>query len=310
MSPVEELIEIPAVYEFEVPQDIVGLLIGKQGTTIKWLTLESQAHIVIRQHFYSDRHKICTLEGTREQINKCLRLIRRKFPPSRFPDLKLTPIIPPPVTASHTPVWDNVIQLNLPEGVNCEVVISSIVNAGHFFLQQPTHPTFPSLNRLDQYMVAVYGQPITVPQLPRPVEMGVICAAPIAGGWYRAQTMDVDEDADEVLVKFVDYGGYSKIPISDLRQIRSDFMTLPFQATECYVAHVKPASPSSEKDGWSSEATALFEQLSQGKMLEASVTGHANDNIPLVELFLLSQDSKNMMINRLMAESGHAVWSD
>lgn len=65
MSPVEELIEIPAVYEFEVPQDIVGLLIGKQGTTIKWLTQESQAHIVIRQHFYSDRHKICTLEGER-----------------------------------------------------------------------------------------------------------------------------------------------------------------------------------------------------------------------------------------------------
>lgn len=49
---------------------------------------------------------------------------------------------------------------------------------------------------------------------------------------------------------------------------------------------------SEEKDGWSQEATACFEQLSQGKVLEASVTGHANDNIPLVELFLPAPDGK------------------
>jgi hypothetical protein len=63
MSPVEELIEVPPVYEFEVPKDIVGLLIGKKGLTIKWLTEQSQAYIVIRDHFFSDKHKICTLEG-------------------------------------------------------------------------------------------------------------------------------------------------------------------------------------------------------------------------------------------------------
>lgn len=134
-------------------------------------------------------------------------------------------------------------QLNLPEGVNCEVAVSSIVNIGHIFVQQPTHPTFSSLSRLDQYMLAVYGQPASVPPLPRPIEskfyfffffrvnalliidifsflVGVICAAPVLGGWYRAQTMDVYEETDEALVRFVDYGGYCRVPASDLRQIR------------------------------------------------------------------------------------------
>lgn len=47
-------------------------------------------------------------------------------------------------------------------------------------------------------------------------------------------------DDMEVEVKFVDYGGYARAPISSLRQIRYDFMTLPFQASECYLANVKP----------------------------------------------------------------------
>lgn len=44
--------------------------------------------------------------------------------------------------------------------------------------------------------------------------------APASGGWYRAVTVIYYEDQDEVLVRFVDYGGYSRIPRADLRQIR------------------------------------------------------------------------------------------
>uniref|UniRef100_A0A915K429 K Homology domain-containing protein n=1 Tax=Romanomermis culicivorax TaxID=13658 RepID=A0A915K429_ROMCU len=106
-SPVNDLvgIELPPMYEFEVPQDIVGLIIGRKGATIKYFTEESGAHI-----------------------------------------------------------------LNLPEGVSCEVTLSSMVDASHFFVQQPTHPTFPSLARLDQYLLAVYSQPAGVPGLPKPIE--------------------------------------------------------------------------------------------------------------------------------------------
>lgn len=160
--------------------------------------------------------------------------------------------------------------------------------------------------------------------------VGVICAAPVLGGWYRAQTIACYDETDEVLVKFVDYGGYSKIPAMDLRQIRcdrnflenrkklhfkfvfrSDFMTLPFQATECCLAHIKPIDGIflkikrffysiyffgwvgwlhffffffSETEGWSSKATAFFEECVHAKVVEALVVGHVQDNISLVEL--------------------------
>lgn len=112
-----------------------------------------------------------------------------------------------------------------------------MVSAGHFFLQQPTHPTYPSLNRLDQCMLANYSQ-LETPQLPH-VHPGMICAVPIMGGWFRGVIIRVF-DNEECQVMFVDYGGYSRIPTSSLRQIRADFMSLPFQASECYLANVAP----------------------------------------------------------------------
>lgn len=71
-------------------------------------------------------------------------------------------------------------QLNLPEGVSVDVVVSSVVDAGHIFVQQHTHPSFPSLERLNQFMMACYSTDGVVPQLPRPIE-----------GKYNISLMDI-----------------------------------------------------------------------------------------------------------------------
>lgn len=72
------------------------------------------------------------------------------------------------------------------------------------------------------------------------ISVSSICVAPAVGAWYRAQVVLVDEETDTCDIKFVDYGGYSTVNSSVLRQIRGDFMTLPFQAVECYLANVTP----------------------------------------------------------------------
>lgn len=64
----------------------------------------------------------------------------------------------------------HLLQLSLPEGVSVDVVVSSIVDAGRIFVQQPTHPTFPSLERLNSYMLSCYIQEGNVPDIPRPIE--------------------------------------------------------------------------------------------------------------------------------------------
>lgn len=51
--------------------------------------------------------------------------------------------------------------------------------------------------------------------------VGVICAAPAGeGSWWRAQVITFYKDANEVEIRYVDYGGYDRVKMDSLRQIR------------------------------------------------------------------------------------------
>ncbi|VDO36535.1 unnamed protein product [Onchocerca flexuosa] len=237
--------EVRSIYEFEIPNTLVGLIIGIKGKTIKELCLRTEVKMIIRPHHTPEKletHQICAVEGSRDNINRCLRMMRRRFPVARFPELNLRPVLPPPFPDPPAALYAlRPVQLTLPEGERCRVICSAVIDVGHFFLQQPQHPTFNALQRLDYYMLGVYMQSAGVPDLPKPVDVDKLCVAPAFDGWYRAVTLDYYQEEDEVMVRYVDYGGYGRLPRSDLRQIRTDFMTLPFQAIECYLAHVMPA---------------------------------------------------------------------
>jgi len=138
------------------------------------------------------------------------------------------------------------------------------------------------------------------PDVPTP-SPGMIVAIPIINGWYRGMIVNVQQDTCECDVKFVDYGGYSRVPIASLRQIRVDFMTLPFQAAECFLADVKPSSD----EGWSCEANAYFEEIAQGQILQAFVTGIIEDGSYSVQLYKV-QGVSNIHINKELVKRGYA----
>ena len=51
--------------------------------------------------------------------------------------------------------------------------------------------------------------------------VGVICAAPaVEGAWWRAQVITFYKETNEVEIRYVDYGGYDRVKIDSLRQIR------------------------------------------------------------------------------------------
>lgn len=51
--------------------------------------------------------------------------------------------------------------------------------------------------------------------------VGVICAAPGAeGAWWRAQVITFYKETSEVEIRYVDYGGYDRVKVESLRQIR------------------------------------------------------------------------------------------
>jgi|UniRef100_A0AC35F9R3 A-kinase anchor protein 1 len=296
------------MYEFEVPNTLVGLIIGVRGKTIRELCTRADVRILIRPHHDQTKvntHQICSIEGKRDDINKCLHMMRHRFPPNRFPDLNLKPVFPPPVQPPVLPSSD-LLQLSLPSGVTSEVYISAPIDAGHFFVQLPTHPTFPSLITLDAAMNNIYYQSYGAQDTLKPIKnsVNIMCAAPASNGWYRALTLCYDEKQDEMLVRFVDYGGYARMARTDLRYLlRHDLLTLPYQSIECYLADVEPIDGTT----WSEEANTYFQKMCTQKIIQAELVGHNRfDGLPFVRLLIRNKKSENVRFDTLLLKRKYA----
>ncbi|CAH0406471.1 unnamed protein product [Chilo suppressalis] len=291
------------IHQFIIPQTLVGLLIGKHGCFVTQIKVKTGASVYVRRHPDSVKLKICAVEGTQSEIEAALDLIKEKFPEKRFPNFSLQEISAE-LYQRLAPLVPEFLQLQLVESVNNDTIMTCLVSAGHFFLQQPLHPTFPSLHALHRLMAATYQNP-DVPALPRPVKEGSICAAPTENNWYRAQVISTSEENDTSVVKLVDFGGYLTVDNDQLKQIRSDFMTLPFQATEALLAFVKPANNEPE---WSGEALRIMAGLSAGQLLHAQVAGYDEAGLPLVHLYLTLHPQQVIFLNRELVERGLAEW--
>lgn len=67
-----------------------------------------------------------------------------------------------------------------------------------------------------------------------------VCVGHIDGHYYRLQIIEHIPDEGVCLAKYLDFGGYCKIKTTELKQIRTDFMSVPFQANECLLSNIKP----------------------------------------------------------------------
>lgn len=290
------------IWEIEVPKHLVGRLIGKQGRYVSFLKQNSGAKIYISTLPYTQEFQICHIEGTQQQVDKTLSLIGKKFKDLDLTNLYAPP--PPPLTLPSLPMtsW-----LLLPSGVTVEVIVVNIVSAGHIFVQQHTHPTYHALRSLDQQMFLCYSQSGT-PALPSPAEVGVICAAPAAdGAWWRAQVITFYKETNEVEIRYVDYGGYDRVKIDSLRQIRSDFVTLPFQGAEVLLDNIVPLPG---EESFSAEATSALDEMTRGVAMLAQVSNYDNNTgLPLVRLWNMVGDEV-ISVNRMLAERGLGVWME
>ncbi|NXN99775.1 AKAP1 protein, partial [Rhinopomastus cyanomelas] len=81
------------IWEIEVPKELVGRLIGKQGRFMSFLRQASGAKIYVSTLPYFHDSQVCHIEGSAHQVEKVLSLIGKKFK-----ELCLTNIyaLPPP----------------------------------------------------------------------------------------------------------------------------------------------------------------------------------------------------------------------
>ncbi|XP_038058869.1 A-kinase anchor protein 1, mitochondrial-like [Patiria miniata] len=294
--------ELPTLYQFEFPAKECGRLIGKAGKNIKGIRSRSGARVALRDWPDDETRQICVVEGFQSEIDVALADIQKKFPAV---DTSKQYIESEQITAPGATVPE-MSQIHLHDEIVNDVIVSSVVSAGHVFIQQPTHPTYMALTRLNSFMGNCYSQVDLTPPLPRPIEVGVICAAPMMQGWYRAQIVDVYPDTDEVDLKFLDYGGYARSESYFLKQIRTDFMTLPFQANECYLSNIAPLT--GEED-FSEMARVFVEQVAQNfNILQAQVTGYSEDGMPFIELFYTDSERRVQSLNKELVNQGLVTW--
>jgi len=301
-------------YHFHIPDYLCGKLIGHNGTFIKKLKEECCVNIILKetigeklkkkkpkskkdQKFGEGKLKLCCIEGTRSNIDKCLDIVKEKF----FHNQEITfeQVNKSRGEGQNQLNLSGSVCLSLAEGVMHDVFVSSIVGGGHIFLQQPYHPTFFALERLDQCMTKTYTQ-FTCPQIPVPVVINSVCVAPCEGGWYRCQVVAYDSDTGVCDIKYLDYGGYHSIAASELRQIRTDFLSLPFQAIECYLANISPT------DDQNISAFVLEELISQ-QVVQARMIGTNEQGVPMIHLYR-AVNGQTTMVNRELVDRNCAQW--
>lgn len=360
---------IRMAYHFYIPSHLCGKMIGKKGETVKQFKNETKCSITLQerndntQTRYKDNRRyrkdekghhseidpfelqICIIQGTRNGIDRCLELIREKFPLQQYQELTLEQINTPQSSSSGSLILstqidngnsnnglidaqatNNIIssnitaptQLGLDQGAMHEVYVSAIVSGGHAFLQQPNHPTYFALSRLESCMYNVYTR-LAVPDVPRQeLEPGLVCAANWSQQWYRVQVVNYDASSDNCYVRFLDYGGYYTFLPSDLKQIRSDFLALPFQALEVYLGNVIPP----DQSDWPVESAVVLEELVANQIISGRMLGVTEDFIPIVHLYgwinvdgqdALNSDQANQqprLLNRELVDRGVALWTE
>ncbi|XP_028130291.1 KH domain-containing protein akap-1 [Diabrotica virgifera virgifera] len=292
---------VRTLYEFVIPQSLVGKLIGRHGCFVTQIKDKTNALIIVRAHPTNNKMKLCLVEGTRTEIDGALKMVRDKFPAKRYPEITLEEVHLVPEVPTVSLISDH-LYLKLVEGVNNDTVLSCLVAPNHLFLQQPTHPSYPSLNLLTNCMNACYTQSES-PLLPTPIPENTICAAFSVNAWYRAMVLSSDDESS--YVKFLDYGGFAYVDNSQLRQIRGDFMLLPFQAAECMLANIKSVN---EDGSWPEEAYNLIADVAKGSIMYTQVADYTEDGLPLVLIYAVIGSQGVVFLNQHLVDNGYAVW--
>eukprot|EP00095_Tigriopus_kingsejongensis_P005435 maker-scaffold224_size251237-snap-gene-0.15 protein:Tk05435 transcript:maker-scaffold224_size251237-snap-gene-0.15-mRNA-1 annotation:"kh domain-containing protein" len=308
-------------YHLQVPLRLCGKFIGIQGAVINHFKAASNCTMTLKglqnSRGQSNRSKgrdssegpqTCIIDGTRVNIEKCLELIREKFPLEDFPEMTLHQVNcaledPSNITTSMVSP-----QHALVTGVLQEFAVTAINSGGSVSVQLPNNFYFSSLEHLMKCMYHTYFE-LDTPSVPRPVLPNLLCAAPFENQWYRVQVISYDSANDTCDAHFVDFGGFANFRGVDLRQIRTDFTILPFQAIDCYLANVMP----SDGEVWSPQSAVALQELINNKACSGRMVGFAPDGNPFIELFVAEEDCKDpenqaIMANRVLVDQGHAAW--
>ncbi|KAM3591818.1 uncharacterized protein V6R79_007923 [Siganus canaliculatus] len=188
-----------------------------------------------------------------------------------------------------------------------EVYVSAHENPNHFWIQILGVRSL-QLDKLTQEMSRFYNGGNLTEQKVETLVVGDIVAAPYKdhGTWNRARVLGV-LPSGLVDLYYVDFGDNGELPKDSLCRMRSDFLSLPFQAIECSLAGVRPKG-----EEWTEAALDDFEQLTYCALwrpLQAKLCSYSHSDIsswPSVKLYDNSE-GKTVDIGDELIRRGYAI---
>ncbi|TMS22446.1 Transmembrane protein 94, partial [Larimichthys crocea] len=167
-----------------------------------------------------------------------------------------------------------------------EVYVSAYENPNHFWIQILGVRSL-QLDKLTEEMNRFYNSSNPTEQRVETIVVGDIVAAPYKdhGTWNRARVLGV-LSSGLVDLYYVDFGDNGELPRDGLCRMRSDFLSLPFQAIECNLAGVRP-----KEEVWTEGALDEFERLTHcasWRPLQAKLCSYSHSEIsswPSVKLY-------------------------
>ncbi|XP_062367473.1 tudor and KH domain-containing protein isoform X2 [Cinclus cinclus] len=194
---------------------------------------------------------------------------------------------------------------SFPADEHLDVYVSAAEHPGHFWIQLLGTRSL-QLDKLTAEMGHFYQSSPPVP--PLSVHPGAIVAAPYRddGEWYRARVLGT-LDNGHLDLYYVDFGDNGEAPPEALRALRSDFLSLPFQAIECSLAGIVPNG-----DSWPEAALDEFDRLThcaQWTPLVARICSYSQAGPcprPSVQLFT-QRHGQSLDVGAELVRLGYAV---
>ncbi|KAM8794368.1 tudor and KH domain-containing protein [Eudromia elegans] len=199
-------------------------------------------------------------------------------------------------------------ELGLAADEQLEVYVSAAENPEHFWIQLVGERSL-QLDQLTSDMLQFYEGRGRAAELAA-VHVGDIVAARYEDGsaWYRARVLGTLQNGNLDLY-YVDFGDNGEAPREALRALRTDFLSLPFQAIECSLAGIVPVG-----DEWEEAALDAFDRLTHcaaWKPLVAKVSSYAQAGPrtwPRVSL-RDARAGESLDVGAELVRLGYAAWA-
>ena len=227
----------------QLPKDLVGRFIGKQGRNIKALMADSNgAHVYVNQKNLPKEALIvpCTVQGTAEQVEQALQIIDSKYPevdvPPRGRSGSIAGSIGGGITAQESPLlssiaqqeresWDVELQPAVVPSSPFKAMVSYIETLDRVWLVDYSKSSQLDDQHQSMSYTYCYGAVTRREGVSSKEEekalLGKYCAVRVSDiHWLRGKVEKVSEDGTNFEVQLMDYGSTVLVPASAIRPLR------------------------------------------------------------------------------------------